>query len=673
MINIDVNDYYARERGSLYSALVQQSPCADDIIFRATEQVACYMNPPYLEHYVHVDDKYADEVCNRAEEVINKMFPPVRCKVEKGELKITEPVKIPAGIGIHRPVLFYIENNDCVDVHIVSEGSDQVEVWKHPVNPWNINAPRLMPSVTIPSGKKAWLCITIIPDNNIPEQVNFKINVNGILQVIPLETELVKTVELKILTRSIDGLTPANIKVETCWGTAQVPEQYRNYMHVLPAGIHPFFYCADFMSSNGEIRVRVPEGKTKIVCTKGFEYRKTLWENQVTCDTEVTMLLVKEWDMFKERWFSSDTHIHWAKTWVYLGDDTPELAVIQRASDCHVISVLTLSQFDGYQEVFTPVHHPMGVIEEHTDDQYIMGMDEEFRNSGIFGHVNILGLKKLITPVSTGWTKTDQSPDYPDNQYFFEKAREQGAIAMCSHGIFQFDMVLIAKGLMDCVDQVSINQYYPVLNCGFRIPTTVGTDANARPMGKMRTYVYVDGDFTYEGWINGIRKGRTFVTNGPLLKFHVNNHMAGDVISMEKADKIRVYGSVFCETPQRVLEVVLNGNVIAKIDNNDNREILEIYEEIYVEESGWIALRSTSGAVVDWMDNAPSAHTSPIYIEIAGERMKPRKHEVEKVIQDLEGYKGFITKKAKFDNLVQQQEVLTHIQEGIELYKKLID
>ena len=672
MNNADIKDLFTRERGSLYAALALQSPCADDIIMKATEQVACYMNPQYLEYHVHIDDKHADKICSEAEVLLHRLFTPVRCKIINGIIEIEQVAKIPVGLGVHRPVLFYIENMGAEDVNIVSEGSEEVCLWKHPVDPWNIKAPLPLPSAGIPAGKKAWLCVTIIPERAIPEKINIRMNVNGKLQIITLDTEYTETVELTIYTRDKEGITPANIKVETSWGTIQLPEEHRNYMHVLPSGIHPFFHCADFISSKGGMKVRVPVGRTRVVCKKGFEYRKAVWEGDVSADMDISLKLAKEWDMQKDNWYSGDTHVHWAKTWVYLGDDTDDLAVIQRASDCHVISVLTLSQFDGYQEVFTPVHHPMGVIEEHTDDKYIMAMDEEFRNSGIYGHVNILGLKKLITPVSTGVTKTDKSPDYPDNQYFFEKAREQGAIAMCSHGIFHFDHILIAKGLMDCVDQTFTSQYYPILNCGFRIPTTIGTDANARPMGKMRTYVYVDGDLSYKAWLDGIKKGRTFVTNGPLLKFKVNDSMIGDVISLSAAGKVKIKGSVYCETPQRVLEVVFNGGVIAKIENPDGKEILEINDDVEINESGWIALRSTSGDMVDWTDNAPSAHTSPLYIEIAGMKMRPHKQEVEKIIQGLEWYKGFINEKARFDNDEQRQETLRHIQEGIDLYKSLI-
>jgi len=34
-------------------------------------------------------------------------------------------------------------------------------------------------------------------------------------------------------------------------------------------------------------------------------------------------------------------------------------------------------------------------------------------------------------------------------------------------------------------------------------------------------YTKVEGALTYEGWLAGVRRGRTFVSNGPMLEFRV--------------------------------------------------------------------------------------------------------------------------------------------------------
>jgi hypothetical protein len=67
------------------------------------------------------------------------------------------------------------------------------------------------------------------------------------------------------------------------------------------------------------------------------------------------------------------------------------------------------------------------------------------------------------------------------------------------------------------VDHLEPEDYYQLLDAGFRIPLTNGSDHPARIVGCARAYVKVDNEFSYARWIEGIRKGRTFVTSGPLL------------------------------------------------------------------------------------------------------------------------------------------------------------
>ena len=61
--------------------------------------------------------------------------------------------------------------------------------------------------------------------------------------------------------------------------------------------------------------------------------------------------------------------------------------------------------------------------------------------------------------------------------------------------------------------------YYLLLNCGFRLQPTAGTASGVHPvpLGYSRVYVQLDGPFSGTAWIDGLRRGRSFVTNGPML------------------------------------------------------------------------------------------------------------------------------------------------------------
>ena len=46
-----------------------------------------------------------------------------------------------------------------------------------------------------------------------------------------------------------------------------------------------------------------------------------------------------------------------------------------------------------------------------------------------------------------------------------------------------------------------------------------GKETNGVALGAMRTYAQSSGEFTYTNWIEAVRAGRTYVSNGPLLNF----------------------------------------------------------------------------------------------------------------------------------------------------------
>src|SRR5262249_57532163 len=73
--------------------------------------------------------------------------------------------------------------------------------------------------------------------------------------------------------------------------------------------------------------------------------------------------------------------------------------------------------------------------------------------------------------------------------------------------------------------------YYHALNCGLRLPPSAGSASGVlpNPVGYNRVYVHVEGDFTYEKWWQGLKAGRCFVTNGPLLLATANGQRPGHV------------------------------------------------------------------------------------------------------------------------------------------------
>ena len=79
--------------------------------------------------------------------------------------------------------------------------------------------------------------------------------------------------------------------------------------------------------------------------------------------------------------------------------------------------------------------------------------------------------------------------------------------------------------------------YYHVLNCGLRIPPAAGSGSgfNDSPVGTNRVYVFCGNEFSHEAWWEGLKAGRVFVTNGPLLRPMVEGQPPGYVFQSTPA------------------------------------------------------------------------------------------------------------------------------------------
>src|SRR5262249_5778026 len=73
--------------------------------------------------------------------------------------------------------------------------------------------------------------------------------------------------------------------------------------------------------------------------------------------------------------------------------------------------------------------------------------------------------------------------------------------------------------------------YYRLLNCGLRIPPSAGSASGVlpNPVGYNRVYVHLEHGFTSDAWWSGLEKGRSFITNGPILLVEANHQYPGSI------------------------------------------------------------------------------------------------------------------------------------------------
>ncbi len=275
-------------------------------------------------------------------------------------------------------------------------------------------------------------------------------------------------------------------------------------------------------------------------------------------------------------------------------------------------------------------------------------------------------------PIGTGpQIAGDDSLDYPINKSAIVQAREQGAVSIEAHGIGDNHEVPqnAIHALTDSLDQIDPEDYYRLLDCGFQLPLTNGSDHPARIAGCARAYVKVDGDFTYEKWIDGIRRGRTFTSSGPLLFLTVNSRQVGDVLCVNKDEPLSISVKAQSRFPIGRLQLLSNGEVLKEIETNEH--MAEIQMDMTSQESRWFVARCSRNDQWNAIWQPHVAHTSAVYVHVDHLPVF-RKDAALEWINRMHLHTRDIRTKGMFGNNTQRQEAIAYTEESIRRYERLI-
>lgn len=336
-------------------------------------------------------------------------------------------------------------------------------------------------------------------------------------------------------------------------------------------------------------------------------------------------------------WRSGDVHVHMNYGGNYR--NTPEhLAQQAAAEDLNFVYNLIVNKEQRIPDInyFAPA-----ADKASTADVTILH-GQEFHTS-YWGHLGLLNLKDhLIMPDYSGYPETAVSSLFPHNSFVADRAHEQKGLVGYVHPFEQSEVlpdqaatlhnalpVDAALGKVDYYELIGFSDHrasesvwYQLLNAGLRIPAAAGTDAMANyaslrgPVGLNRVFVRGDNTMTSETFLTELRRGRSFVTNGPLVGISLEGKVPGDSVDIGQHKKTLNYkGFLRSNTPVERVEVVYNGDVIATHTSGQPVTTLDIIGKISVKESGWLLLRAwSSGAHPDVFDLYPYASTNPIYL-----------------------------------------------------------
>ena len=353
-----------------------------------------------------------------------------------------------------------------------------------------------------------------------------------------------------------------------------------------------------------------------------------------------------------------------------------DVALIAQGEDLHVINLMVSNSDGGIihdEQWFQGGPHPLST------PRHTLYWNQEMRNYGLYGHLVLLNLKQLVRPIYTGFPGTENEEDYPANVIHAQNAHRQGGLVSYAHpggsagyhygGADAHEApVDVALGEVDAFEvfcshsETSLDLYYRLLNCGFPLAISAGSDAflnqtfGTTPGGE-RVYVYASSKLTYQTWIEGLKAGRTFATEGPLLDFKLEDKIPGERLPVKSGhSRFRVTARSWSWLPMDRLEIVANGRVMAYEEKMGSEE-LRLSGEIELSDSAWVAAR-VWGRPHRLVLNEPSpavagargtpmpervllAHSSPVYVEIDGMKIwsaaDARYFEdwIERLIQDV--------------------------------------
>jgi TolB protein len=396
-----------------------------------------------------------------------------------------------------------------------------------------------------------------------------------------------------------------------------------------------------YFHTTGEFEVELPAGRATIEAMKGFEYRPRSIDVDVpeggVRDTTITLERLA--DLPARGWYSGDTHVHDLHQGRF-GLTHESFFDQLRAEDLHVTNALI--HMDGTR-IMGRWGDLTGKPSPLSTPDYILQYGEEFRGS--LGHVSILGIETFILPFTAGVRNTPYAQPELDSRYV-DEARAQGGIAGFGHPYFApvtkpeqaastLIPVDIALGKGDFYDIGAIwsdelgssELYYRLLNCGFRIAATAGTDNFSDvwrdpPPGSDRTYARVDGPLSLESWIAAVKAQRTFGSTGPLLFVDVAGHEPGDEIQLGRGagTSLRVRADATSITPMARLDIIVNGKVAGSVTATKDSSRLAFDGSVAVPAGGWVTARVIGPSSRYVADSYAFAQTSPVYVVRDGKR-----------------------------------------------------
>jgi hypothetical protein len=444
------------------------------------------------------------------------------------------------------------------------------------------------------------------------------------------------------------------------------------------------FYC------RGEASLTLPAGEYRLRAFHGPEYRAAHFNLTISAgQTKDLSVGLERWTNAAERgWHSGENHIH-ANYGYGQWYNTPETMLAQCAGeDLRVCNFMVAnSDTDGVfdREFFR------GRPDALSTADTVLYWNQEFRSTS-WGHMTLVNLSQVVEPVFTGFKDTTNPWDIPTNSDIADRTHLQKGLVNYTHGAQNPDDpyagAYTAKGIpidvaLGKIDTMDLNAsyagtvplWYRLLNCGFHLPASAGTDCflnriRSQLPGGSRVYVKIDGDFSYAAWIGNLRAGCSFVTNGPMLEIAVESQGPGGTVRLAAPRELTIVARATSQFPLDRAEVVFNGKVIASGTLTSEKLGAQFDAPVKIPRSGWISLRAHGPSHPDHTGGLVEAHTSPVYVEVAG-RPAASREDAEYFLKWIERLSLFLRQRERVPSAPWKQHVESQLEAARAVYLKI--
>jgi hypothetical protein len=450
---------------------------------------------------------------------------------------------------------------------------------------------------------------------------------------------------------------PVRVRVrDAATGAAVAARAYlwRGDESLLPTGF-PFYDkgAERHFLVNGDFVLELDPGAYRLRLERGHEFLPV--ELSVIVPGGVDTLdarLVRWIDMARTGWYSADMHVH---------RDPADLPLMLQAEDLTFAPTITSHVWSG--EVSQPWKPRPEFVSAAGPGRFFTSNGQEIeRIQGGPGAVILLG-RDVPLPFAG-----DELA--PPSSRFTRAVKERAGFV---EGDKPFWVDVFVNALLGQIDAIEINcnhfmprsvdtdltpwshwpiefgyrggrgfaewmmaSYYRLLNAGVELPLSAGTANGVKPgpVGFERVYVRGEGGgIEYDGFIDALRAGRSFSTNGPMIEFDVDDQTAaGARLALEPDHTYRVHARAQWRSELERLQLIVNGAIVAEQVSRQPPAgkagfSLTLEYPLRVTKNSWVAVRAFAR-----MPERPAweaapvifAHSSPAYIRRPGELVLER-------------------------------------------------